>query len=349
MTKSKRVNLVILCGCLLCVMVCLTSCRGDTENDIVTGQSEQTEQSSDTNTVTEKQFVTQSTDGTSSETSIQSNTDENSDIRTETEQTTETVSEVTATQSAENSESNADTTSDVKGMTEEDVLNISDERLAKIAFGDYSTKDFIPDLYDISIESFGGALDSEEGICIKTIKENESDYKKYTEDFFDMLEKSNTTYDGETGQILTLEQKDFCGENDLFLEYKVTEKRVRTMYIDNELKTSEIVHKYRYFFLKPLADIDINKENITDYYDLMLVYYGAGVMLYRDVDETETSFIYTYYEVFPCYGDYGVNNVATLLSSKVYVIKATNEAIYFPDDTIKEYEVPNSAPDYPMS
>lgn len=341
---AEKIRSLMLCGILLLGILGVSSCNSisnQAQTDIT--ESQTTVQTSET----EISSVTPKVTMTESQTSID---ETKTDTDTKTEKQSESLQKTTT--ELQTSINVSETKSEAEAnffKTPEEVENITNEMLAEIAYGENQTRKFVLDYFDFEKESFGGILETEESPEVYwylEFKENE-DHKDTTERFFSKLKESNTTYNGETGSVFSFLSKDYCGENDIFLEYKVFERRERSMYRNDNLETFNIDGKHRYIFLKPLSEIKINKQNVKTYFDLLEARYNISneIIIYRDVKETKTEVIYTYYCAAACYGDWNLNNVAELDKYVISVNKETAEVNGggWPE-VIKEYEIPDSAP-----
>ncbi len=340
---TEKIRSLMLCGILLLGTLGVSSCNNNSsqpQTDITELQT--TVQTSET----EISSVTPKVTMTESQTSIdETKSDKETKTETETESVQKTVTELQTSINVTETKSEADANF---FKTRGEVENITNEELVELAFGENQTENFVLDYFDFEKESFGGNLETEERPEVYDyfeINENE-EYKDAAERFFSKLKESNTTYNSKSSNVFSFLSKEFCGENDIFVEYKVSERRERSTFSNGNYETYNFDVKHRYIFLKHLSEIEINKQNIKAYFDLLEAHYDFSnvTIIYRDVTETKTEVIYTYYCAVGCDNDFGLNNVAELDKYVISVNKKTAEVNGggWPE-VIKEYEITDSA------
>lgn len=255
----------------------------------------------------------------------------------------------------------------------DEAESISDEDLIYIAQNKYKTTDFISDidgdgydLFDIPLmeKKVGGVLYNErvETYILRSklplsevdVNEETSDevFRELIDEHCAMLIKAANTWDGNTGSRTRDEEIIYCGENDYYVEYSIRYTELRTYYKDIILVTSEIPRAYRRCFLKNqlsvqngdwmgpvyFGELSLEKvKAIGDFYGSV----NSMPSIYRDVQETDTSFVYTNYQIYIVGGDYGVYDEAVLMKTDSNYNKTTHE-ITDTRTTIKSVKIPGT-------
>jgi hypothetical protein len=155
---------------------------------------------------------------------------------------------------------------------------------------------------------------------------------------------------------------EYIGDNDYYYEF-------RLVYTDRSYLTNELIYnivhaivykesaKYITFNNQDgyYAEIrDLNRDSVKDLLDLMLFdsylkWYGSRI-IYRELAETDASYIYTYYGTYRITGDWGVNNSVVLEKAEIKVNKknGTYDIGWRSPDTgkvqkLKEVVIPGTA------
>lgn len=255
---------------------------------------------------------------------------------------------------------------------------ISDEDLIYIAQNKYKTSDFISDmdsgvydLFDTPLmeKKVDGVLYSErvEPYILRSklplskvdVNEEISDevFQELIDEHCAMLIEATNTWNGKTGKRTRDEEIIYCGENDYYVEYSIRYTELRTYYTDNIFKddilvTHEIPRAYRRCFLKNELSVE-NGDRMGPVYfgELSLEqvkaigdFYGSvnsRPSIYRDVQETNTSYVYTNYLIYIVGGDFGICDEAVLMRVDKYYDKTTHE-IKATSTTIKSVEIPDT-------
>lgn len=242
-------------------------------------------------------------------------------------------------------------------QTADEAEAVSDEDLIYIAQNNYKTTDFISDisnggydLFDIPLmeTEADGVLYSERvepyifqsKLPLAEVNVNEEIsaevFQKLIDEHCTGLIESANTWDGNTGSRTKDEQIIYCGENDYYVEYSIRYTELRTYYNNNELVTSEIPRAYRRCFIKnclsvqndnrmgPMyfGDMSLEKmKNIKDFYASV-----SGVPnIYRNIQETDTAYVYTSYQIYVVGGDYGLCDTVVLEKVDSCYDKITHE------------------------
>lgn len=255
----------------------------------------------------------------------------------------------------------------------DEAESISDEDLIYIAQNKYKTSDFIADidsdgydLFDIPLmeKKVGGVLYNErvEPYILQSklplskvdINEEISDevFQELIDEHCSMLIETANTWDGKTGSRTRDEEIIYCGENDYYVEYSIRYTELRTYYKDNILVTSEIPRAYRRCFLKNQLSVQHGGWMGPVYFGELSLekvkaiegFYGSVnsmPSIYRDVQETDTAYVYTNYQIYVIGGDYGLCDEAVLMKVDSYYDKTTHE-INDTRTTIKSVEIPGT-------
>ena len=257
---------------------------------------------------------------------------------------------------------------------------ISDEDLIYIVQNDYKTSDFIPDIDRNGYNSFGipltekevdGVLYSERvetyifqsGLSLNEVDVNEeiSDevFQKFIDEHCTELIEASNFWNGNTGVRTKDEEIIYCGENDFYVEYSIRCTELRTHYVDNELVTYEFPRAHRRCFLKnelyvqngnhigPVYFGELSLEKVKAIGDFSYGFLNTEPdintvpSIYRNVQETDTSYVYTSYEIWGVGGDYGLCDKAVLMRMDRYYDKTTHE-ITDTRTTIKSVEIPGT-------
>lgn len=259
-----------------------------------------------------------------------------------------------------------------------DVENLTDEDLIFIASNNYSREDFFEegafatiDLFDVPM--FGPTSENPENASeyIMTIILDErkleksidletpidADFiKEYAEeDMKDFFDKQNSKKPGDDTGSLALERDIiYCGENDSYVEYSARYVESRTYYRNDKPVTNMIPRAYRRVYLKSFVWTmaednrrmimlgDLNKEIVQEQLDLFLNT-NDDVILYREVTENEAEYIYTYYGIYMCYGDFGLNDTVNLYRGTMVINKENHEVMEGGMEDLKEVEVPGTS------
>lgn len=238
--------------------------------------------------------------------------------------------------------------------SKEDVEGISDETLVSIAVSNLKSEQNIAD-YN-SPENFGvyftedeswrrGFINCYEGkIDINNISINNDIYKdaiKYMSNLADDL-------DIDDFEIM------YCGETDEYIEYSFRYTEYKSLYVNDVYTTHELPRGHRIVFLKDEYKCDyenrsvfvilgdLSTDRVKRMIDLVLFLRNANndeELIYRDVEETTESFVYTYYSYSVIHGDYGINDSVILNKSAIILDKKTHEYSFLDAITIKEVEV----------
>ena len=266
-------------------------------------------------------------------------------------------------------------------LSAEDVENISDEDLVIIASGDYTREDFFKegsyaniDLFGVEmmepteenpentyesiridildIEELGENHDINELISAEFLKE----YGAIDVEYF--IDSRNTRTPGQdTGSIVKDKEIIYCGDTDYYVEYSGRYTDCRSMYSNDVLVTHNIPRAYRFVYMRTFAMCDYDNgyrvmmlgELNKDYVQQQLDYYMSGInyftMVYREMEETEESYIYTYYYVLLSHGDWGINDEAVLYMESITVDKETH-ILYenYSYEPVKSVEIFGTAP-----
>ncbi len=262
----------------------------------------------------------------------------------------------------------------------DEAESISDEDLIYIVQNDYKTSDFISDIDRNGYDSFGipltekevdGVLYSERvetyifqsELPLSEVDVNEEISDEVFQELIDthctkLIETSNT-WDGNTGSRTRDEEIIYCGENDYYVEYSIRYTELRTYYENNILVTHEIPRAYRRCFLKnrlsvqngdwigPVYFGEISLEKIKAIGDFSYGFLNTEPnintvpSIYRNVQETDTAYVYTSYEIWGVGGDYGLCDKAVLMKADHYYDKTTHE-IASTRTTIKSVEIPGT-------
>lgn len=255
----------------------------------------------------------------------------------------------------------------------DEAESISDEDLIYIAQNQYKTTDFISDidgdgydLFDIPLmeKKVSGVLYNErvEPYILRSkhtlsevdVNEEISDevFQELIDEHCAMLIETANTWDGKTGSRTRDEEIFYCGENDYYVEYSIRYTELRTYYENNILVTHEIPRAHRRCFLKNrlsvqngdwmgpvyFGELSLEKvKAIGDFYGSV----NSMPSIYRDVQETDTAFVYTNYQIYIVGGDYGLYDEAVLMRVDSYYDKTTHE-INNTSTTIKRVKIPGT-------
>ena len=263
----------------------------------------------------------------------------------------------------------------------EDVESISDEDLVIIAYGDYKREDFFEEGSSVAIDLFDVSLmvPTEEEpentyetiridiLDIKEIGENHDNNTLITSEFLKeygasdverIIDLQNTRVPGEATGILVKDKEIiYCGETDYYVEYSGRYTDCRSLYENDVLVTHNIPRAYRFVYMKtfvmciydngyrPMMLGELNKEYVQQQMD----YYMSGTeyytMVYRETEETEDSYIYTYYYVTLSGGDWGINDEAVLYKEAIQIDKDTHILYYnYFYEPVKSVKIPGTAP-----
>lgn len=263
----------------------------------------------------------------------------------------------------------------------EDVENLSDEDLVMIATGDYSREDFFEEgsfatinLFDVElmvpteeepentyetiridildIEEIGENHDNHTLISSEFLKEYGAADVEYS------IDLQNTRVPGEATGILVKDKEIiYCGETDYYVEYSGRYTDCRSLYENDVLVTHNIPRADRFVYMKTFVrcyydngyrQMLLGELNI-DYVQQQMDYFMNGIewytMVYRETEETEDSYIYTYYYVTLSGGDWGINDEAVLFKEAIQIDKDTHILYHnYYYEPVKSVEIPGTAP-----
>ena len=255
----------------------------------------------------------------------------------------------------------------------EEAESISDEDLIYIAQNKYKTADFISDidsggydLFDIPLmeKEVDGVLYSERvetyvlqsKLPLKEVDVNEEisteAFQELIDEHCSVLIEAANTWDGDTGSRTRDEEIIYCGENDFYVEYSIRYTELRSYYDNDKLVTLELPRAYRRCFLKnELSVEDGNRMGPVYFGELSLekvkniedfdIFVDSRPSIYRNVQETDTAYVYTNYQIHIIGGDYGLCDRVVLEKVDSCYDKTTHEITNTGTD-IKSVEIPGT-------
>jgi len=308
----------VLAGFIVCAALAGCASKADTayENPPETTTSETT--------------VLTTAETTASETAITTTTEptvpETSEIAT-----SETTVATTATTTATITE----TTTNITPTAYEVIENMSNEQLIDAARG---VKKFdVPDFCEPN--DFGVTLGDEERWHVTMLNSVSSVEEARNEVINHALMQNPSEY-----------KADYIGENDYYYEFGLTYKRGDGSAFANRVivfKTSAMFCSFnsRDGYYSELRALD--EKSVSDLLDLKTFFslngIGSSRVIYRDFAETDREYEYTYYTAYIIYGDWGINDAATLTKTRIAVDKKTGEFLGTASENIKQTVIEGTA------
>jgi hypothetical protein len=230
----------------------------------------------------------------------------------------------------------------------EDFYNLSDDDVIYLATHKYKTSDFIDDYKADSFSDFGIPLGEFE--CYEEVlldpggerqdydlnkKISDQDFKKLADDYMNEF-------------MGDLDWKIDCvGETDHYVEYRYASPQDvgfgRRCFYRNKFMISEIIDGN--FFAGPVYLGELTVDNILSEGDFYLSTFDNDYLLWRGVEETATSVVYTYYcpEVKQSGEDYeaGQNQKAQILKCMIIYDKETHHEAW-DGEVIRSVDIPGT-------
>ena len=140
------------------------------------------------------------------------------------------------------------------------------------------------------------------------------------------------------------------------MEYSGRYTDCRSLYENNVLVTYNIPRAYRFVYMKTFAMCnydngyrvmllgELNKDYVQQQLDYFMIGADYHTTIYRQTEETEDSYIYTYYSVCISGGDWGIDDEVVLCKETIKVDKETHILYFDYSESIKSVVIPGTAP-----
>ena len=213
-----------------------------------------------------------------------------------------------------------------------DFNNLSDDDVIYLVTHDYKTSDFIDDYKTDSFSDFGIPLEDYERYEPVLLnpggerqdydvnkKISDHDFKKLTEEYMNAFREN-----------LDSMKIDYLGETEHYMEYRYSSSQQfgsgRICFYRNLFMISEKIDGN--FYAGPVYLGELTVDSVLSEEDFYLSIFDNECLLWRGVEESATSIIYTYYSPnlkdTGDYDEYGQNQKAEILKYKIIYDKETH-------------------------
>ena len=232
--------------------------------------------------------------------------------------------------------------------SEDDIFKLSDDDVLYLAAHDYKTTDFIDDFKADPYSDFGiplGDLEMFEPVLLDpggerqdydlNKKISDQDFKKLADDYMNDF-------------MGDLDWKIECvGETDHYVEYRYASPQEvgfgRRCFYRNMFMIGEKIEGRDYAGLVYLGELTV--DNVLSEGDFYLSTFDNGYLLWRGVEETATSVVYTYYcpslKQDGDFDEYGQNQKAQILKYMIIYDKATHHEAWG-GEVIRSVDIPGT-------
>ena len=213
-----------------------------------------------------------------------------------------------------------------------DFNNLSDDDVIYLVTHDYKTSDFIDDYKTDSFSDFGIPLEDYERYEPVLLnpggerqdydvnkKISDQDFKKLTEEYMNAFREN-----------LDSTKIDYLGETEHYMEYRYSSSQQfgsgRICFYRDLFMISEKIDGN--FYAGPVYLGELTVDSVLSEEDFYLSIFDNECLLWRGVEESATSIIYTYYSPnlkdTGDYDEYGQNQKAEILKYKIIYDKETH-------------------------
>lgn len=218
-----------------------------------------------------------------------------------------------------------------KEYTFEEAENMSDEELIALANSDFTTETYISDYYPVDPKASPETISADD------------DFDAYCTD----IKNYPSAYEDNAVDVV-LEKVE---ENEYYAEWRNAYTEIREYYSNDELVCSYIEREYFRIMLKNFRRIgdkvkymgEVSEEEIKNNFDIGEAYYYPQ-KLCRRVTVTDDGADYEYIYFQRCYGDWGIDDTASLYLNKIHISPDGEISAVIYGGLIKECSIPGTAP-----